>query len=68
MSETYEKIDKDNLKITNNDTTIHIFEGSRAEIETRLFHLKADKDKMERDFHDKIDALEAKLAILDEGE
>lgn len=66
MAETWEKIDENNLRVTNNDTNIHIFEESRAEIETQLFHLKADKDKIERDFQDKIGLLEAKIAILDE--
>ena len=66
MTETYEKINDDTLRVTNNDINIHIFEESRAEIETQLFHLKADKDKMERDFQDKIGILEAKIAILDE--
>ena len=66
MSETYEKIDNNILRVTNNDINIHIFEESRAEIETKLFHLKADKDKMERDFQDKIEILASKIAILDE--
>ena len=66
MLEIYEKINDNTLKVTNNDTNIHIFEESRVEIETKLFHLKADKDKMERDFQDKIKILEAKIAILDE--
>lgn len=63
--EIWEKINKDNLRVTNNDTTTHIFEVSRAEIGTELFHLKVDKDKMEKNFQDKIDILEAKLVILD---
>ena len=66
MSETYEKIDNNTLKVICNDTNTHIFEGSRAEIQTRLDHLKLDKDGMEIDFQKKIDALEAKIAILDE--
>lgn len=64
MSEIYEKIDNNTLRVTNNDTNIHIFEENRAELETLLFHLKADKDKMERDFQDKIGVLESKIAIL----
>lgn len=63
--ETWEKIDNDNLRVTRNDNSIHAFDVSRAEIETELFHLKADKDKLERDFQNKINILEAKLAILD---
>ena len=65
MSETYEKINNDTLKVTRNDTDVRIFEESRAELETELFHLKADKDKMERDFRDKIGILKIKIAILD---
>lgn len=65
MTETYEKIDDNTLKVTRNDTAIRIFEESRVEIETRLFHLQVDKDKMEKDFQDKIDILKAKIVILD---
>lgn len=45
---------------------VYVTEKDRNEVETQLFHLKADKDKMGRDFHDKIDILESKIAILDE--
>lgn len=68
MSETYEKIDNNTLKITRNDTNIHIFYEERAEIQTIIDHLKHDKDRMEIDFDVKINALEAKIAILGGGE
>lgn len=68
MSETYEKVDKDTLKVTRNDTNIHTFYEGRTEIQTKIDHLKFDKDKMEMDFGNEIEVLEAKLAILDEGE
>lgn len=63
--EIWEKINSNTLKVTNNDTKVNIFEESRSEIETQLFHLKADKDKMEREFQNKIDILDAKIVILD---
>lgn len=65
MAEIYEKVTDDILKVTSNDTTIQIFEVSRAEIETQLAHLKLDKDRMEFDSNKKIKVLEAKITILD---
>ena len=58
MSETYEKVTDEILKVINNDTTIHIFQ-------TKLDHLKLDKSKMELEYKNKIEAEESKLAVLD---
>jgi len=66
MSETYERKDEDTLIVTRNSNSTHIFEESRAEIQTQLDHLKLDKEKMEIDFQKKIDELENKIAVLDE--
>jgi hypothetical protein len=62
MTTTYEKINNDTLKVTRNDTDIHTFEKSRAEIQTEIDHLKLNKSAIS----EKIDALEALIAILDE--
>ena len=59
--ETYEKIDKDNLKITRDDTAIHIFEESRTEIQTKIDHLELDKAESQK----QIDWEKAKIALLD---
>ena len=61
MTTTYEKIDDNTLKVTRNDTDIHTFEESRVEIQTQIDHLQLDKSVIS----EKIDALEAKVAILD---
>lgn len=65
MSETYEKVTDDILKVISNDINTHIFEISRTELETQLTHLKLDKDKTEFDFNKRIEVLRAKIAILD---
>jgi len=64
MSKTYRKKDKNTLEVTTITNETHITEEGRAELETQLFHLKADKDKMERGFQDRIVVLEAKIEIL----
>lgn len=64
--ETYEKKNENILIVTRNTNSTHIFEESRAEIQTQLEHLELDKIKLETDLEKKIDVLRAKIAILDE--
>ena len=61
MSEIYEKINNNTLKVTRNDNNIHVFEENRAEIQTRIDHWEFDKKELQK----KIDAEIAKIAILD---
>lgn len=65
MSETYEKKDKNTLTVTRNTDETHITEEDRAEIQTQLDHAELDMVKSEADWQKKIDALKAKIALLD---
>jgi hypothetical protein len=57
MSETYEKIDADNLKVT--VTSDHII--TREKLLTMLSNLEREKNKIQVD----IDKVQARLAILE---
>jgi hypothetical protein len=57
MSETYEKIDADNLKVT--VTSDHII--TREKLLTMLSNLEREKNKIQVD----IDKINARLAILE---
>ena len=65
MSETYAKKDKDTLTVTTITEETQIVEEDRAEIQTQLDHLELDAAKSAIDYQTKIDALKAKIAILD---
>jgi hypothetical protein len=65
MSETYEKKDKNTLTVTRTTDETHITEEDRAEIQTQLDHAELDMVKSQADWQKKIDALKAKIAILD---
>lgn len=62
MSITYIKKDENTLTVTEIITETHITEEDRVEIQTQIDHLRLDKSAIS----EKIDALVAKLAILDE--
>lgn len=65
MTETYAKKDKDTLTVTKTTEETHIVEEDRAEIQTKLDHLELDAAKSALDYQTKIDALKAKITILD---
>lgn len=65
MSETYKKKNKDTLTVTRTTDETHIVEENRAEIQTQLDHAELDMAQSEIDWGKKIDALKAKLAVLD---
>ncbi len=65
MTGTYSKKDKDTLTVTNTTNETHVTEEDRAEIQTKLDHLELDAAQSAIDFKAKIDALKAKIAILD---
>jgi hypothetical protein len=60
MAETYEKIDKDTLRIKNSPAEV-ISTIDRAEIQTKIDHLELDKQNIQLE----IDGLKAQIAILD---
>lgn len=61
---TYKKKTRDILEVTDTIDELHITEETRAEIQTKIDHLKIDKGKVSEE----IDALEALISLLDEGE
>lgn len=61
MAETYEKKDKNTLTVTRTVDETHITEEDRAEIQMEIDHFEIDKVELQK----KIDALKAKIAILD---
>lgn len=63
--ETYTKKDKDTLTVTKITEETHIVEEDRAEIQTKLDHMELDAAKSAIDFQAKIDALKAKITMLD---
>ena len=65
MPTTHTKKDKDTLTVTKITNETHIVEEGRAEIQTKLDHLKLDAEKSRIDYSVKVDELEAKIAILD---
>ncbi len=65
MTKTYAKKDKDTLTVTTIADETHIVEEDRAEIQTELDHLELEAAQSAIDFQTKIDALKAKIAILD---
>ncbi len=65
MTETYVKKDKDTLTVTRITEETHIVEEDRAEIQTKLDHLELEAAQSVIDYQTKIDALKAKIAVLD---
>jgi hypothetical protein len=65
MTETYSKKDKDTLTVTKTTDETHIVEEDRAEIQTQLDHAELDAAKSALEYQTKIEALKAKIAILD---
>lgn len=65
MSETYKKKDDNTLTVTRITEETHITKEDRAEIQTQLDHTELDMVKSQSDWQKKIDALKAKIAILD---
>lgn len=63
--ETYEKKDKDTLTVTRTTDETHITEEDRAEIQTKLDHAELNAAQSKIDWQKKIDALKAKITILD---
>ena len=63
--ETYEKKDDNTLTVTRTTDETHITEEDRAEIQTELDHAELDMAQSQKDWQKKIDALKAKIAILD---
>lgn len=62
---TYEKVDDNTLRVTNNDTKINVFDENRSVIEAQIVNLRLDKDRAEADFNNRIGALQVKIDILD---
>lgn len=62
MAETYEKKDKNTLKVTRIVNETHITEEDRAEIQTQIDHFEIDKAELQK----KIDELKAKISILEQ--
>ncbi len=62
---TYKKKDEDTLEVTRTSDETHITEENRAEIQTQLDHAELDAAQSQIDWQKKIDALKAKIAILD---
>lgn len=65
MTETYKKKDDNTLTVTRITDETHITEENRAEIQTQLDHAELDMVKSQTDWQKKIDALKAKITILD---
>ena len=65
MAETYTKKNKNTLTVSTVTSETHITEENRAEIQTKLDHLELDAAQSAIDYATKIDALKAKIAILD---
>jgi hypothetical protein len=65
MSETYKKKDDNTLTVTRTTDETHITEEDKAEIQTLLDHAELDMVKSQADWQKKIDALKAKIAVLD---
>ena len=62
---TYKKKNKDTLTVTHTTDETHITEEDRAEIQTQLDHAELDAAQSQIDWQKKIDALKAKITILD---
>lgn len=65
MSETFTKKDDNTLTVTRTTDETHITEENRAEIQTELHHAELGAAQSRVDWQKKIDALKAKIAILD---
>jgi len=61
MTKIYKKKDKDTLEVTDTVNETHITEESRANIQTKLDHLKLDEARIQLE----IDVVKVKIAILD---